>query len=183
MATLVTGRSAAQGYDHVQIALHWLTAALVVLAIGFIWAAGLAKGPLHDTLFFIHRSFGMTIFVVTAFRLAWRATHPVPPPPDTIPPWQRFAATATHWLLYALLIGMPITGFVSSAARGHAVTWFFLLDVPRLPQNKPLAELAETIHATFQWVVYGFVTLHAGAALRHHFVIRDGVLRRMLAWR
>lgn len=180
MTTLVTESRAGQGYDRVQIALHWLTAALVVLAIGFIWAADLAERELHNTLFFIHRSFGMTIFVVTAVRLAWRATHPAPAPPDTIPAWQRVAATATHWLLYALLIVMPITGFIASAARGHAVTWFFLFDVPALPQNKPLAELAHTIHVTLQWAIYGLVTLHAGAALRHHLVIKDGVLRRML---
>ena len=183
MATLMTESRAGQGYDGVQIALHWLIAALVVLAIGFIWSAGLADGPLHNTLFFIHRSFGMTIFVVTAFRLTWRTTHAAPPPPDTIPAWQRFAATATHWLLYALLVIMPITGFTASASRGHPVTWFFLFDVPALPENKPLAQLAETIHVTLQWAIYGLVTLHAGAALRHHFVIKDGVLRRMLPWR
>jgi len=171
-------------YDPVQIGFHWLTAGLVVAGILLIWATSLTpRGPLHTNLFFLHRSFGLTIFVVTILRLIWRATHAAPPPPVTMPAWQSRAATAAHRLLYALLIIMPITGFIDGAAGGHPVSFFFLFDLPLLPQNKPLADLAGAIHGTLQWAVYGLVGLHAAAALRHHFVIGDGVLRRMLPQR
>lgn len=168
-------------YDAVQITLHWLIAALIVAAIGLIWTVqSLPKGDLQTTLFFLHRSCGVTILALAVLRLAWRLSHSVPPPPATLPAWQQRAATATHWLLYALLFVMPVTGYLSSALLGHPVTVFFLFDLPALGENKPYADIAGAIHATLQWAVYGLVALHAIAALRHHFVLRDSVLRRML---
>jgi cytochrome b561 len=171
-------------YDSIQIGLHWLTAALVIAAICLIWAVMLTpRGDLHTTLFFLHRSCGVSVFALTALRLGWRLIHGAPPPPASVPVWQQRAGSATHWLLYTLLIVMPITGFVDSAASGHAVSFFFLFDLPLLPENKPLADLFGDVHATLQWVVYGVIVLHTAAALRHHFVIGDGVLRRMLPGR
>ena len=171
-------------YDSVQIALHWLISALIVAAIGLIWTVNaLPKGDLQTTLFFLHRSCGVTILALAVLRLAWRLSRSVPPPPATLPAWQQLAATATHWLLYALIIIMPITGYLSSALLGHPVTVFFLFDLPPLGEHKPYADIAGAIHVTLQWAVYGLIALHAGAALRHHFVLRDGVLRRMLPGR
>jgi len=171
-------------YDSVQIGLHWLTAALVIAAICLIWTVQLVpRGELRTTLLFLHRSCGVTIFVLAALRLSWRASHAVPPPPTGVPVWQQQAGSAVHWLLYALLIVMPVTGFIDAAANGHAVSYFFLFDLPLLPENKPLAHLAGTIHETLQWVVYGGIVLHTAAALRHHFIIGDSVLRRMLPQR
>jgi cytochrome b561 len=174
-------KPAGERYDRVHMGLHWLTSGLVIVGILLIWATSLTpRGPLHTTLFFLHRSFGITIFVVTILRLIWRATHAAPPPPDSVPVWQQRAGSAAHWLLYTLLIVMPITGFVDGAANGHAVSFFFLFDLPLLPQNKPLADLFGDIHEALQWVVYTLILLHTAAALRHHFVIGDDVLRRML---
>jgi len=171
-------------YDSVQIGLHWLTAALVIAAICLIWGVKLTpRGDLHTNLLLLHRSCGVTVFVLAALRLVWRSTHAIPHPPTSVPAWQQLAGSATHWLLYALLIAMPITGFVNSAANGHVVSFFFLFDLPLLPENKPLAHLFGEVHETLQWVVYGVIVLHTAAALRHHFVIGDGVLRRMLPQR
>jgi cytochrome b561 len=173
-----------QRYDSIQIGLHWLTAALVAAAILLIWAVHQTpRGPLHTTLFFLHRSCGVTIFALTLLRLVWRASHQVPPPPASVPVWQQRAGTFAHWLLYTLLLVMPVTGFIDSAANGHAVSFFYLFNLPLLPENKPLAELSGDIHETLQWVVYALIVLHAAAALRHHFVLGDGVLRRMLPQR
>ncbi|MEI9985429.1 MAG: cytochrome b [Aliidongia sp.] len=172
---------ASERYDTVQIALHWLTALLVVAAICLIWIDGyLPRGDLKTTLFFLHRSCGVTVLALTVLRLAWRLGHQAPPPPASLPLWQQSAARISHWLLYAILLVMPVTGFVSSAAQGHAVSVFFLFDLPLLPEDKPLAKLAGSIHVTLQWLVYALIVLHAVAALRHHFVLRDNVLRRML---
>jgi cytochrome b561 len=171
----------AERYDSVQIALHWLTAAFIVAAIGLIWTVNsLPKGDLRTTLFFLHRSCGVTILTLTVLRLAWRLGHHVPPPPAALPVWQQLAAVATHWLLYGLLLVMPVTGYLSSALRGHSVSVFFLFDLPALGDDTPFAEAAGAIHETLQWAVYGLILLHAAAALRHHLVLRDSVLRRML---
>jgi len=168
-------------YDSVQIALHWLIALLIFAAILLIWIVGeLPKGDLRTTLFFLHRSCGVTVLVLAVLRLAWRLVRGAPPPPADLPSWQRGAAVATHWLLYALIFVMPVTGFISSAAQGHAVSFFFLFDLPLLPEDKSLAKTAEAIHVTLQWVVYALILVHTGAALRHHFALRDDVLRRML---
>jgi cytochrome b561 len=177
---LPTARTS-ERYDTVQIALHWLTAALIIAAVCLIWTVhSLPRGDLSTTLFFLHRSCGITVLALTALRLLWRASHAVPPAPADVPAWQQRAGTITHWLLYALLLVMPVTGFIDGAANGHAVSFFFLFDLPLLPQNKPLADLAGAIHGTLQWAVYGLILLHTGAALRHHFILRDGVLRRIL---
>ncbi|MGB8841746.1 MAG: cytochrome b [Aliidongia sp.] len=178
---MVSFSDRAERYDAVQITLHWLTAGFVAAAICLIWAVHLTpRGPVHTALFFLHRSCGVTILGITIVRLFWRVGHGAPPPPDSIPVWQQQAATATHWLLYALLLIMPVTGFLDSASSGHAVSVFYLFDLPMLPENKQLADWAEAIHSTLQWVVYGSIVLHSGAALHHHFIVRDGVLRRML---
>jgi cytochrome b561 len=168
-------------YDSVQIALHWLTSLLIIAAVCLIWTVQLTpKGDLHNTLFFLHRSCGVTVFGLVLLRLVWRALHDTPPPPAGIPAWQQRAGTVTHWLLYGLFILMPVTGFIDGAANNHPVSFFFLFDLPLLPENKALAHLAGAIHETLQWAVYGLVLLHAAAALHHHFVLRDNVLRRML---
>ena len=168
-------------YDPVLIGLHWLTVAFIVAAVCLIWTTGsLPKGALKTDLFFLHRSCGLAVFALTVFRLAWRSTHAVPPPPDSVAAWQQTVGRLTHWLLYALMLVMPVTGFVSSAALGHPVSVFFLFDLPPLPVNKPLAQLCGGTHETLQWALYVLVSVHAVAALGHHFVLGDGVLRRML---
>ena len=168
-------------YDSVQITLHWLTAALVIAAVVLIWVVELLpRGDLRTTIFFLHRSCGVTVLALAVIRLSWRLIHGAPPVPADLPEWQRIAAVATHWLLYGLIFVMPVTGFVSSAAQGHAVSFFFLFDLPLLPENKDLAKAAGAVHVTLQWAVYALILLHSAAALRHHIVLRDNVLRRML---
>jgi cytochrome b561 len=168
-------------YDSVQIGLHWLISILIAIAIIDIWICNsLERGPLRTTLFFVHRSFGTTVFALSIVRLGWRLTHVVPPPPASIPSWQQRAGSATHWLLYALLFVMPITGYLSSALLGHTVSYFYLFDLPALAEDKPTAKLFGAIHETLQWAVYALIVLHAAAAFRHQFILGDGLLRRML---
>lgn len=176
-ATSTEGR-----YGSVAITFHWITAMLIVLAVLFIWGVMLTpKGPLHTNLLVIHRSLGTTILAVAVARLAWRLTHRAPPSPASIPAWQQWAANATHWLLYALLFVMPLSGYTSSAADQHVVSFFYLFDLPQLvPTNHALADAADVVHGTLQWVVYLLISMHAGAALHHHFIVKDNVLRRML---
>jgi cytochrome b561 len=182
MESLVTEISNDERYGPVAIALHWATAALILAAILFAWIVLLTpKGALHDNLLTIHRSFGVSVFTVAALRILWRVTHRAPRPPRSLPRWQRWTAAGTHWLLYGLLFAMPIAGYVFMNATDKAVSFFYLFDLPRLVAPDPaLAKLAGRTHESLQWAIYFFVGLHAAAALRHHFVIKDNVLRRML---
>ena len=107
-------------------------------------------------------------------------THRPPALPNTMTSLQRIAATATHACLYAITIAMPITGYISVAARGRETTFFELFVVPSwVPLDRALSNLTETAHRYGQYAVYALVALHVAAALYHHFVVRDGLLRRM----
>jgi cytochrome b561 len=169
-------------YSAVAIGLHWTTAALVLSTLICAWWVELTPdGTFRRQVLTIHRSFGVSVLGVVLFRLVWRATHPAPPPPGSLAPWQQSLAVGTHRLLYALLIVMPIVGYVATNAGNHAVSLFGLLELPRLVAPDPgLASIAKATHESLQWFIYAIVALHAAAALRHHLVIRDNVLRRML---
>ena len=110
---------------------------------------------------------------------------PAPPPPSPAPhlgaPYERFLARFTHAALYVLLFAMPLSGWMMSSARGFPVSWFGFFTLPDLvAKNKSLYEALLTTHETLAWVLGAVVTLHVAAALKHHFMHRDDVLRRML---
>ncbi len=173
-------------YSAVAITLHWLTAALIVGAILLAWSFKLATPhtPLKTDLLIIHRSFGISVFVVACARLAWRLIHGAPPLDPGLPAWQRNLAHIVHAALYLIFFAMPISGYISSAADNHEVSYFMLFDVPQLvPNNHDLAKLMDKVHEITQWVVYTLIVLHTGAALAHHYVFKDGTLRRMLPGR
>ena len=91
------------------------------------------------------------------------------------------ASRAVHWLLYLVLFAMPVTGYLLVVAGDYPLTYFGLFDVPRfVGKHEPLSKFAESAHIALQWVIYALVAMHAGAALHHHFIRRNGVLRRML---
>lgn len=169
-------------YGAVAIFFHWASAALILAAILCAWSIHLTTDEaLQSNLLIIHRSFGISVLVVSALRVVWRATHPAPPPPGSLPRWQQWVAAGTHWLLYGLLFAMPIAGYVSMTAADQPVSFFYLFDLPQLIARDPaLAKLAFRTHRNLQWAIYLLVGLHAAAALGHHFVIKDNVLRRML---
>ena len=107
--------------------------------------------------------------------------NPTPPLPNTLKPWERVAAHVTHYGLYLLLFAMPITGWIMSSARNFPVSWFSLFQLPDLVgQNRPLYDTMHSVHEALSWVLLGFAVLHVAAALKHHFFLKDTVLRRML---
>lgn len=172
----MTENSCDERYDAAAIFFHWASVALVLAAILFGWAVRLTP-----TLLTIHRSLGISALAMTVLRLVWRATHPAPPLPGSLRRWQQWLAAGTHWLLYGLLFAMPVTGYVATTAGNHPASFFYLFALPHLIAPDPvLAGLAYRTHVTLQWALYALVGLHAAAALGHHFVIKDNVLRRIL---
>jgi cytochrome b561 len=162
--------------------LHWLIVALLILqaTLGSI-AADLPLGMKKLAMLARHKSVGITILGLAVLRLLWRWANPTPPLPDTLKPYERVLANVTHAALYILLFALPLTGWTMSSARGFPVSWFGFIQLPDLvPKNKILYDALLETHETLVWVLYGVVALHVLAALKHHFMLKDDVLRRML---
>ncbi len=171
----------ASRFGAVAIALHWSTALAIAGTSILAWyIEALDTGDQRTALLAIHKSVGAAILMLAAFRLAWRGFHPAPPYASPQPAWQRRAAGCAHGLLYALMIVMPVTGYVSEAARARDTDFFGLFGIPRLaPLDRKLSFYAQAAHAYAQYALYALVAAHVAAALYHQFILRDGLFARM----
>ena len=174
----------AQGFSPIARTFHWLTAALVLttLPIGITMVNVPNLGPTGDTLFHLHRSIGALILVVVVFRLIYRLRHPAPPLPADMPAWQQFAAHATHWALYALLIVQPILGWIATSAYRAPMLFFWMFELPPIwKEDRPFSEALFGVHMTLGIFIVALVCAHIAAALYHHFVLKDRVLKGMVS--
>jgi len=165
----------------VTIALHWLTVLAVVglCVVGFLMQE-LPSGKFKLDVYAVHKSFGLTVLGLTMLRLLWRLVAGAPRP-EPMPRIQAFAATVSHGLLYVVLLAMPLSGWLYNSAAGFPLKWFGQFALPRLfTRDRDVAELAVEAHETLFLVLAALVTIHAAAALLHHYVFRDRTLQRML---
>ena len=161
--------------------LHWLIVALIITQVILALVASERHGMAKLALLARHKSVGITILMLAVVRLAWRLINPTPLLPLTLKPYERFLANFTHAALYALIFAMPISGWIMSSARGFPVSWLNLFQLPDLvAKNRPLYEAMLQTHEALAWTLGAVATLHLVAALKHHFVLKDTVLRRML---
>ncbi len=162
--------------------LHWIIVALVITQFVLATIAhDLPLGLEKLAMLARHKSVGITILALAVIRVIWRWSNPTPTLPDTLKPYERVLAKVTHVGLYLLLFAMPITGWLMSSARNFPVSWWGLVQLPDfIAPSKPLYELLRDIHGLLAWVLLATALLHAAAALKHHFVLKDDVLRRML---
>lgn len=169
-------------YGIVAQALHWLIAALIIVMFGLGWYMGdLPLGQRKFELYQLHKSLGLTILALVVVRLLWRLFNPAPPLPAHLRPWERTAAHLNHVLLYAMLFVQPVIGFLQSNAANFPVVWWGTLPLPAvIGSNEALAETLLAVHEWNSRLLLVLVLLHVGAALRHHFLLKDDVLRRML---
>lgn len=161
---------------------HWLIFLLVagLLTVGFIMT-GREINPDTIRLYGLHKSIGIAVLLLALLRLSWRLANPVPALPEWMKPHERFLAHASHWLLYILIIVMPLSGWLMSSAAGFSVSVFGRFTLPDLvAPDKTLAETLAAAHGLLAFAIIGLVTLHAAAALLHHFYYKDNILRRML---
>ena len=178
----MTIRNTRQRWGAVAQLLHWLIVVLIITQFTLATLFDdLPPGARKLGLLARHKSVGITILMLAIVRLAWRSTNPTPPLPDTLRPWERVVARFTHVLLYALLFAVPLAGWTMSSARGFPVSWFGIFTLPDLvPKNKTLYEVLLTTHGILAWTLGVVAIIHLLAALKHHFVHKDDVLRRML---
>ncbi|TPG56265.1 cytochrome b [Sphingomonas glacialis] len=169
-------------YSRGAIWFHWIIAALI--------AVNLTIGLLHESLLDgvagaipLHQSIGLTVLALTLARIGWRLTHRPPRLPASLPSWERAAARASHAAFYALLLALPLSGWaMGSAGRGSRdpMRWFGLFEVPHLPVSAHAAAIGDSAHAVLGYAMAALVVAHVAAALRHHFMLHDAVLARML---
>jgi cytochrome b561 len=183
MNVLATDRRLAPAparYDSTAVAFHWTIAALVV----FLGALGLLFDdiPRESRPFWIniHGSVGLVYFALVIARLVWRTSHKPPDLPADIGVLDRRFSLAAHHLLYALMVLIPAFGFVAYVWHGRAFDYGFAQLNFGVASNRDVFPLAEKVHQALAYCLFGLAALHAGAALYHHFVRRNGVLLRML---
>lgn len=192
----------AQRYTAVAIVLHWAIAVAILFMIPMgLWMHESAEhGDVGANIFRayqLHKSIGLTVLALSLVRLAWRLINPPPPMPAHMPGWERFIAKATHWAFYALMIGLPLSGwlYVSTGWSIHdeaplpvATHWFGLFQVPALfglnqadlGVREDTAEAALRAHAVLAYAALGLAALHVLAALKHQFSDKDEVLAHMI---
>lgn len=173
-------------YDPVAITLHWLLAVLIItmLIMGFVMddLPVSAKFVVYN----LHKSIGITIIGLSVFRLIWRLLNPPPPLPEAMPRSQRFLAETAHWMLYAFMILMPLSGWLLISANPKFPVVFFglghapFLPMPPLADPRATAHMLGGVHYFLGLAGAGLIVLHVAAALQHHFIKRDGILHRML---
>ena len=173
----------APGYTPIARFLHWLIAALVLLMIplGFVIAYEWG-GPAQQFLYNLHKSIGATLIPLVVIRLLYRIAHPAPPLPSDIPAIQQFAAHATHWALYVLILIQPLVGYIMTSAYPAPVPFFGLFNLPSIwPENRALSEQLSVVHLYIGLAIAAVAAVHIGAALFHHFVRKDRILMRMIS--
>ena len=177
-------------YTLVAIILHW------VMALGILALAGIGLAMTHSKLdplmlfrlYQLHKSIGITILLAAIFRLAWRLINRPPALPSSMTQFARKAAEVSHFLLYFFLIALPLTGWalVSASVLDIPTILYGVVPWPHLPilstldNKKPIEDALKLIHALGALALIALVAAHTGAALYHHFIAKDDVLRRML---
>jgi len=169
-------------YTRVAQWLHWIIAALIVVQLALAWVADdLPNGARKLHVLGRHKSFGMTVLMLTIVRLLWRLRHTPPELPAGMKPIERQLARTTHRLFYVLLLAQPLTGWLMSSAKNYSVSWFGLFTWPDLiAPNKAAFEILKTTHDLMGNALFAVIVVHVLAAFKHHLIDNDDVLTRML---
>lgn len=170
-------------YDALTLSLHWL----IALLIAAIYALGygrelMPKGDLRTGFMMLHMSLGLACVMLVGVRISWRLAAPPPAPIETSRT-AHLAARATHLVLYALMILAPVTGLAASWIKGRAVGFFGLPLPSPFMVDVPFGKVLENVHEFAANGMLALIGLHVAAALGHHYILGDGMLRRMLPLR
>lgn len=172
---------------------HWITTLLIFVIVPLGWIFAEFKTMKGDKNVFeapipgspadyasLHKTLGLIVLAIVAARIVYRIFNRPPPLPGTIAAAEKGLAHATHWLLYLVLLVMPISGYIMSSAGDHPISIFWLFDFPKLPISKDQGKVAHNIHIYAQFAVYALVILHLAGVSVSLFLRRDNILGRML---
>lgn len=167
-------------YTTTAIIFHWLMALLIFAALAMgVYMVDLRISPDKLKLYAWHKWIGVTVIVLAAFRLWWRL-YQAPPPEPVMPVWQRNAAKVTHYFFYGLFFLIPISGWLFSSAKGFQTVYLGIIPLPDLiDKNDEIATILKQVHLLAGYFLGGLLALHIGAALKHQFIDKDGLMRRM----
>lgn len=179
---MIQWRNAYNRYGAVSKFFHWLIALAVIGMLGLgLYMTAQELSPRLFTLYFWHKSIGMTILVLACARLVWLWISPRPPALASHKKWEKIMARIIHIFFYGALLAMPLTGWVMSSAKAFPVSvfgWFTLPDL--VAESERTAQIAEQVHYYLALLLIAAITLHIAGALKHHIIDRDDTLRRML---
>jgi cytochrome b561 len=171
-----------ESYGWLAKTLHWLLFLMILGAmIGGYLDSEMADGPEKQQAVAQHMGFGLTIILLVAFRLTWRLYNTQPTPSSELSDKETTIAKAMHYALYALMLAQPLSGMTMVMSKGYPVSWFGVFSVPPLvPTSDALNALAHETHELV-WILLAILAVgHAGAAMKHHFIDKNDVLKRML---
>ena len=169
-------------YSAVAKLLHWAMAALIggLLVLGFVMT-DMSLSPEKLQYYAWHKWAGVSVFVLVWLRLIWRVLNPPPAYPSSMSPALQRLAHLGHMVLYGLMIVIPLSGWLLSSAKGVQTVWFGVLPLPDLVEkDKQLGQLLHEMHETLNFMLMTLLIGHVGAALKHHWIDKDDILKRML---
>lgn len=171
------------GYSGVARWLHWITALGIFTVIPIAWYINsLDKGaPSRGNWYMLHKSIGITILALTLIRLLTRAIHPPPPLPAGLPDLEKRLTQIWHFLLYFILLAMPLSGYLGNSTSGRSLVWFGWFTVPNLlSANRAFSHLAYQFHSLLAYLAYLLIAGHVLAAAYHAIIRRDGIVSRII---
>lgn len=170
-------------YNAVTRVLHWLIAAHMIglIALGW-WMIELSfYSSWYYTAPYLHKAFGVLVFQLGLVMLVWGWVKPRPPALAAHKPWEKTASRIAHLVLFASVIGIPVSGYVFTTANGEGISFFSLFMIPAIaPVSDVVRDWAISFHYYASYGLVAMIALHAGGALKHHFIDRDRTLIRMV---
>lgn len=163
--------------------LHWLIFLLLSTQLSLTWllATAIPGSPTQSQYVFLHKSVGVTIFIVAVLFIFWKIVSPSPQPVDSDPHWKHIIAKMVHYAMLLLIMIMPLIGYFLSCSDGYIVDYFGWFILPCLVgKNEAMGSLLYTTHVILGFTLFALISLHILAALQHHFILKDKVLKRML---
>jgi len=160
---------------------HWVIAGIVILMLAFSFFLEDVSKLYQPLAYMIHKSFGLTVLALMILRIIWILHRGRPDLPNTMPNWEKMLSLTVQYSFYILLFVMPLSGWILSCASDHTPQWFGLITIPfpGITPNEQLAEWMDETHKILAWLLIGLLFLHVCGALKHHFLDKDYILRRM----
>lgn len=172
-------RNTSVAYGSISKLFHWVIAILIIVMLIAGYFLGDVPKDYQPVTYNIHKLIGLTILTLMLLRLVWTLMNPKPALPIETPCWQRAAERIVQFFIYAAVIGMPLAGWVGSVAAGYAPhIGSFNIELP-VEKSEATADTAFALHGYFAIALITLLSIHVLAALYHHFIRKDNVLRRM----